>query len=270
VAFELEGSLLALYGRILVASYKEGIDLLESEKKEPNDRSTSLNYPHLGFASSGKDLSALEKSIEDAAAQRLAIIEELYGEIENNALDSHQFVITRLTMIPLPNSVRLIFLRIVRMGAFSYISVQSLRSQYMRRSGKIYLSFTEQISNSTAAYIQASSDVCMALMQILVRRNIVEKDLELLRSQLQILESNRREVLDLYLRILPSLETIMEWSDGDLRHLVWYTMTMLAIQEVHQLSNCFLEDPQYLEKGGRWIWPALKVQIPVSQTRRSE
>lgn len=271
VAFELEGSLLASYGRILAASYKKGVDLLESEEKEPNDRlSTSSNYPHLGFASSGKDLSALEKTIEDAAAQRLGIIEQLYGEIENNALDSHQFVITRLTMIPLPNSVRLIFLRIARMGAFSYMSVQSLRSQYMRRSGKIYLSFIEQMSNSTAAYIQASSDVCMALMQILTRKNIVEKDLELLRLQFQILESNRREVLDVYLRILPSLETITDWSDGDLRHLVWYTMTMLAIQQVHTLSNCFLEDPQYLEKGGRWIWPALKVHIPGLQVRRSE
>lgn len=86
--------------------------------------------------------------------------------------------------------------------------------------------------------------------------------LDELRSKLQILESNRKDVLDAYLRILPSLKTIKEWSDGDLRRFVWYTMNMLAIKEVHKLSNCFLEDPQYLEKGGQWIWPTLKVEIP--------
>ena len=271
VVFELEGSLLAAYGKILAASHRKGVALLESQTNIPSDGvSVSSNYPNLGHASPEKDVSALQRNIEDAAVQRLDIIKELYGEIEDKSMDSYQFMITKLTMIPLPKSVRLVFLRIVKIGAFSCVSVQSLRSQYMRRSGKVSLSFMEQMLNITDTYIQASSDVCIALMQILVRKRIVEEDLDELRSKLQILESNRKDVLDAYLRILPSLETIKEWSDGDLRGLVWYTMNMLAIKEVHKLSNCFLEDPQYLEKGGQWIWPTLKVEIPKAHVRGSK
>lgn len=268
VVFELEGSLLASFGRILSASYRKGVDLLGSvDKPSSNQVLLFPNHLFLGNASSGQDLSALQKSIEDATVQRLDIIKELYGEIENQSLDSYQFMITKLTMIPLPSSVRLIFRRIVRMGAFSYVSVRTLRSEYMRGAGKISLSFIEHMFSCTDEYIQSASDVCTALMKILVRKRITQVDLEVLRSKQQLLEINRKQVHDLFLRILPSLDAITELSYGDLRCLVWYTMIMLAIKEMYRLSNCFLEDPQYLDKGGQWILPTLKIELPALRAR---
>lgn len=68
--FELEGSLLASYGKILAASHRKGVPLLESEANIPSDGvSVSSNYPNLGHASPEKDVSALQRNIEDAAVQ---------------------------------------------------------------------------------------------------------------------------------------------------------------------------------------------------------
>lgn len=75
-------------------THVHNVGCLGSMDKKPRDQGHLFpNYPYLGYASSREDLSALVKKIEDAAVQRLGIIQDLYGEIANQSLDSYLIVL---------------------------------------------------------------------------------------------------------------------------------------------------------------------------------
>eukprot|EP00204_Picochlorum_oklahomense_P004065 CAMPEP_0118801712 /NCGR_PEP_ID=MMETSP1161-20130426/3169_1 /TAXON_ID=249345 /ORGANISM="Picochlorum oklahomensis, Strain CCMP2329" /LENGTH=186 /DNA_ID=CAMNT_0006729679 /DNA_START=701 /DNA_END=1258 /DNA_ORIENTATION=+ len=183
-------------------------------------------------------------------ATRLGILSRIYTEVETRAFDHHYMFFLRITLIPLPDSLKLVFQDVIRIGSYVAIAGRVIRSSFLREgSNGISHQLKARMFEPTEACLYAASDVCQALIQIFVSKRVHDEDLATLRNKLALVEEERRRLFDLYVETLPLLRETRDLSYSDLRYLLWYGMLTRSIREVSCLATSMVNIDAYRDKG---------------------
>jgi hypothetical protein len=257
VVSELEGSLLSTYMSAVQDSYEMGAILLQTPETDRNLELLNPKYPCIGFKTVANHHGRMVHYITKAVGKRLSIISRIYTEVDTKALDKHFMFFIRLTLIPLPISVKLILQRLTKIGSYVNTSVKTLKCSFLRTpGGTCSESFLGAMLEKSDSCLVAAHSVEQKTINILIRKRVHPQDVEALREALDSLVLARAELRIQYLKILPELNKMDGWNYGDLRCLTWFTMLIRAIKELEGLAQAMTDESSpYLTKGGTWIFP---------------
>ena len=257
VVSELEGSLLSTYMSAIQESYEKGAILLQKPENDGTLELLNPDYPCLGFKRVTNHHRTMVHYITKAVGKRLSIISGIYTEVGTKAFDKHFMFFLRLTLIPLPVSLKLILRRLTKIGSYVNMSVKTLKCSFLRMpGGTCSESFLGVMLEKSDSYLVAAHEVEQKLISILIRKRVHLEDVEALREALDRLVLARGELRIQYLKVQPELNQMEGWNYGDLRCLTWFAMLMCAIKELEGLAQAMTDDSSpYLTKGGTWIFP---------------
>ena len=262
VAFELEGYLLQSFMHSIQTCFWKGSDMLSKQQQDvdsTNDSSQHMDAPYAYIGISTGDHKEWNAHILETIATRLGIISRIYKEVETRAFDRHYMFFLRITLIPLPRSLKLVYQDVIRIGSYVAIAGRVVRSSFLRGGSSIIShQLKARMFEPTDACLYAASDVCQALIQIFVRKRVRNEDITILKNKLAVLEEERRRLFDLYVETLPLLRTTTDLSYCDLRYLLWYGMLTRSIREVSCLATSMANIESYRDKGHHWIFPSIQ------------
>lgn len=260
IAFELEASLLSTYMSAIEESYGQGALLL---KKPETDTKELLhpNYPYIGLKKNAKYHRRMVHYITTAVRKRLALLSRIYNEVETKAFDKHFMFFIRLTLIPLPESLRLILGRLTGIGAYVNISIKTLKCSFLRSPGSLSSEiFMRTMLEQTDPCLIGVRQVQQKIINILIRKQIHMEDINNLQQDLDFLVSTRKNLYDQYIKVENELRKCNDWNYGDLRCLTWFGMLIHAIKEIEALGLAIIQpDGPYQTKGGKWIFPRVNL-----------
>lgn len=262
VAFALEGSLLQSFMHSIQTCFWKGSDMLSKqqpqEPKPATDSSEHMNTSYRYIGVSAEDHKEWNAHMLQTMATRLGILSRIYKEVETRAFDRHYMFFLRITLIPLPDSLKLVFQDVIRIGSYVAIAGRVVRSTFLRGGNSVIShQLKARMFEPTEACLYAASDVCQALIQIFVSKRVHDEDIGSLKNKLALLEEERRRLFDLYVETLPLLRETKDLSYSDLRYLLWYGMLTRSIREVSYLATSMVNIDVYRDKGRHWILPAI-------------
>jgi len=261
IAFELEASLLSAYMSAMRECYIKGATMLKSQEAEEEEEKEHLNpeYPYIGLKAKAEHHRGMVHYITSAVGKRLSIISRLYTEVETKAFDKHFMFFIRLTLIPLPESLELIFHSLTGIGAYVNISIKTLKCNFLRSRGSITseLFLAGMLEKADACLVKADA-VHRRISYILIRKKIHVTDVQALEQDLEALTSAREDIQERYLEVKNDLYESSDWNYGDMRCLVWFGTLMHAIKQLESLGcDMAISHGPYQAKGGRWIFPLI-------------
>ena len=250
---EFEASLLGYYTQAMTKSFARGQTWTCTEREGPPGELRDARYPRLGYKSD--DHAELNRDLLVATSSRLGVVRSLVTEVQTKSLDHHFMFFLKITLLPLPPSLFLIFADIGTMGMFTVMSVRVLRSSFLRGSTGRYSVEISRLFDRTESLFAAAQDVCRAVRVILVRRTVQETDLADLKARILVLQAERAILAS----FVKGLGLHGDVGRADVRTAAWYTLLLRACKELAGLAKRLAERADYQSKDNHWTF---KVQLP--------
>lgn len=206
--------------------------------------------PRLGYKSD--DHAELNRDLLLATSSRLGIVKSLFTEVETKSLDGHFMFFVKITLLPLPPSLKLVFADIGAIGMFTNLSLRVLRSSFLRGSTGNYSSKLGQLFDQTEALFEVAQGVAEAVRVVLVRPTVQSEDIEDLKSKVLAIQVERSKLASMF----RGLALSGKFTKGDIRTAVWYIVMLRGVKELAGLGKRLSEREDYQTKLQQWTFRA--------------